>query len=224
MARAEDYRDGRWDAALVRIETFLAQSAAAGGNYLDSGMILQRATIAAARGDAASAERDVAAALAKTDMTGDVQNIVPSLLEAAFVKVLLGDLKSASDYLDTALPHIGASRMRAPAISADNCVTIVRCGRAAEWLELSQRFAETGRVWAARLVYRGRTVDAAELYGWIGHPEEEAVVRLLAAEQLAEAGRPDEADVQLQRALAFYRAVGATAIVRQVETLLAAAS
>jgi hypothetical protein len=79
-------------------------------------------------------------------------------------------------------------------------------------------------VWAAHLVYVGQTVDAAELYAWIGHPEEEAVTRLLAAEQLAEAGRRVEADAQLRRALAFYRAVGASAIVAQAKALFAAAS
>jgi class 3 adenylate cyclase len=43
-------------------------------------------------------------------------------------------------------------------------------------------------------------------------------------EQLAASGRTAEADVQSRRALAFYRAVGATRIVREAEKLLAAAS
>jgi hypothetical protein len=55
-------------------------------------------------------------------------------------------------------------------------------------------------------------------------PEEEAVVRLLAGELLAASGRAAEADVQSRRALAFYRAVGATRIVRDAEKRLAAAS
>ena len=73
-----------------------------------------------------------------------------------------------------------------------------------------------------RLVYAGRTVEAAEVYARIAGPAEEAVVRLLAAQQLVDAGRRAEADVQLQRALAFYRAVGATRIVAEAEALLAA--
>jgi hypothetical protein len=55
-------------------------------------------------------------------------------------------------------------------------------------------------------------------------PEEEAVVRLVAAEQLAASGRTIEADGQSRRALAFFRAVGATRLVRDAEALLAAAS
>jgi hypothetical protein len=73
-------------------------------------------------------------------------------------------------------------------------------------------------------VYIGQTLDAADLYAQIGNPEEEAAVRLLAAEQLAAAGRDDEADAQAQLALAFYRAVGATAIVDRAEALLASGS
>ena len=79
-------------------------------------------------------------------------------------------------------------------------------------------------MWAAGLVYAGRTADAADLYGFIGSPEEEAVTRLLAAEQLIDAGRRAEGDAQLLQAIAFYRAAGATRIVRDAEMLLAAAS
>ena len=48
--------------------------------------------------------------------------------------------------------------------------------------------------------------------------------RLHAAKALAADGRRAEADVQLRRALAFYRSVGATRYVREGEALLAAAS
>jgi len=61
------------------------------------------------------------------------------------------------------------------------------------------------------------------VYARVGGSSEEAVVRLLAAQQLADAGRLAEADVQLQRALAFYRAVGATRVVAEAEALFAAA-
>jgi hypothetical protein len=47
-------------------------------------------------------------------------------------------------------------------------------------------------------------------------------MRLRAAAQLVETGRRSEADEQLQRALAFWRSVGATRYVREGESLLAA--
>jgi len=55
-------------------------------------------------------------------------------------------------------------------------------------------------------------------------PHDEAVARLEAARQVAAAGQAREADVQLERGLAFFRAVGATKIVRDAESLLSAAS
>jgi hypothetical protein len=110
-------------------------------------------------------------------------------------------------------------------VRADNAVTFYRAGRAEEWLELSRsKFAETGRLWAANLVCSGNAADAAEIYAHIGQPSEEAIARLVGAEQLIAAGRRAEADVQLQQAIAFYRRAGAPRIVQQAEALFAAAS
>ena len=52
----------------------------------------------------------------------------------------------------------------------------------------------------------------------------EADARLRAAEQHAAAGRRAEASAELDRALAFYRSVGATRYIRQGEALLAASA
>jgi hypothetical protein len=221
--RGEDYRAGRWDEALERATRFLAKVASVGGHYLEPSVLMASATIHASREDAAAAERDFEASDALIGADSDAQSAVPHCLEGAYVKLLLGDAAGANALLDNAVPIIAESAMRAPGITADNAIAIVRLGRGAEWLELMSDFVETGRVWAARLMYTGRTADAAELYSHIALPEEEAVTRLLAAEQLVDAGRRAEADRQLQRALAFCRAVGATAIMRRAETLLAAA-
>jgi len=51
-----------------------------------------------------------------------------------------------------------------------------------------------------------------------------ARARLRAAERLISEGRRAEADIHLQKALAFYRSVGATRYIREGEALLAAAS
>ena len=53
---------------------------------------------------------------------------------------------------------------------------------------------------------------------------DEAYTRLAAAQLLIEEGRSAEADVQLQRALPFYRAVRARRYVRLGESLLAASA
>ena len=62
-------------------------------------------------------------------------------------------------------------------------------------------------------------VAAADILGRIGTRPDEAETRLQSAEQLIADGRAAEADVQLERALAFYRSVTATRAVRECEAL-----
>ncbi|MDQ3669261.1 MAG: hypothetical protein M3377_03115, partial [Actinomycetota bacterium] len=75
---------------------------------------------------------------------------------------------------------------------------------------------------AAASVARGELDDAADQLVALRCPPLEAEVRLLAAARLVAEGRRGEADEQLQRALAFWRAVGATRYIREAEVLLAA--
>ena len=219
------YPDGRWDEALGRGTTFLDTVAALGGHYAEPGVRLVRAQINAARGEIERAQQDVDAALAQVPPTADPQHRLPTLLGAAHVHLMLGNRDQAVELMDTFFPLLRAISSRAPGPGGDIATTWVRTGHAEDWLDLCRtRFAETGRVWAAKLLCEGQTVDAAELYAHIAGPEDEAVVRLLAAEQLVEAGRRAEADIQLQQALVFYRSVGANAVIKRAETLLAAAS
>jgi hypothetical protein len=64
-----------------------------------------------------------------------------------------------------------------------------------------------------------RAADILAEHAW---RVDEAELRLRAAEALVAAGRRPEADVQLQKALGFYRSVGATRFIREGEALLAA--
>jgi hypothetical protein len=76
---------------------------------------------------------------------------------------------------------------------------------------------------ALRLLLSGEIVDAADAWARVS-PHDEAVARLYAAEVLAARGQRTEAEVQLERGLAFFRAVGATKIVADASALLAAAA
>jgi hypothetical protein len=102
-------------------------------------------------------------------------------------------------------------------------VVVIRAGFGEKWRTLHERHAQTRRVRAAKLLLDGRGVEAADAWALIS-PHDEAVARLEAARQFAAAGRLREADVQLERGLAFFRAVGATKMVRDAEGLLSAAS
>jgi class 3 adenylate cyclase len=217
-----DYQEGRWDDALTRIDAFVETIAPLGGHYSERSVRLTRAGILAARGDD-RAEADLEHALGQLDVTKDAQVQIPTLLGGARVSLLLGDQQRAAELLDRAAPLARAFPHRAPAVPAEMVTTIVRVDRTSVWADIFAAAAPTRRIEALRLVFAGRTVEAAEVYARIGGPAEEAVVRLLAAQQLVDAGRRAEADVQLQRALAFYRAVGATRVVAEAEALFAAA-
>jgi hypothetical protein len=80
--------------------------------------------------------------------------------------------------------------------------------------------------WADALQHylTGEFDRAAEVFAELGVPRDEADARLRAAEKLVHEGRGSEADEQLQRALVFYRSVGATRYIRQGEELLAASA
>ncbi len=215
--------DGDWDQTLTRVAAYLDAVEALGGHYSARGMFLQRAWILAARGDATSARHDLERGLEGAEALVDRQVSVPIYLVGASVSLLLGDESRAMKLLEQATDRARTGRHRAPGISAELVTLIVQLGRADEWLELFADAADTPRMEAVRLVLTGRTVEAADVWARFSGPTDEATVRMLAARQLVAAGSQAEADVQLHRALAFYRAVGATRIVAEAERLLAAA-
>ena len=80
---------------------------------------------------------------------------------------------------------------------------------------------ETRWLQAAKAIAAGDWPVAAELVAATGLHKSEADLRLRAAEELLATGRKDEADDQLQRALAFYWAAGATLYLRRADELAA---
>jgi len=86
--------------------------------------------------------------------------------------------------------------------------------------------AAHGGVWleVSRAIVRGELVEAADELERIGLRVDEAYARLRIAEKLGSGGRHAEAKPQLDRALAFYRSVGADAYVRRGEKLLLASA
>jgi len=100
---------------------------------------------------------------------------------------------------------------------------LTELGRGEEYLTaLEDEPATTPWVDAARAVASGEFGRGAEIYAKIGARALEAQARLLHAERLVGAGRRAEADVDLGRSLAYFRAVGATAYARRGEALVAA--
>jgi class 3 adenylate cyclase/tetratricopeptide (TPR) repeat protein len=210
---------GRWDEVLRRAEVQIAL----GPHYTLDGILEFKAYVLAARDQLAAARACRDEALALTEKIPDAQSAIPGLFDAAWVSHVIGEEELARRLVERVYPVALGIRHRAPGVDAKNCVVIIRAGRAQDWLEFHKRHADTRRVRAALLLLEGRVVEAADAWALVS-PHDEAVARLEAARQLAAAGRMSEADVQLERGLAFFRAVGATKIVRDAEGLLSAAS
>jgi len=96
-------------------------------------------------------------------------------------------------------------------------------GLAAEMRELVEA-APPGRFQDAALAeLDGDFERAAGIFADLGSLPDEADARLRAAEKLVDAGRRAEGEVELHKALDFYRSVGATFSIERAETLLASA-
>ena len=76
----------------------------------------------------------------------------------------------------------------------------------------------------ARKLLACEYVVAADDLDRFGDRPAAAGARMLAAERFVADGRRPDADLQLQKALAIYRSVGATRYVRHAETLFAASA
>jgi class 3 adenylate cyclase len=220
------YKLGRWDEALQRSAAALTESEQAGGNYMDSNFRSTRALIHASRGREAEARSEIEAVLATLESNRDLQFQATVLIGATSAYALLEEFARGSEMLERLVEVIDADIGRqanfAPPWQADFAAAVVRCGFGERFL---RRFAGANphaRLEASRLMWSGRALEAAEIYA-AASPEEEAAARLLAAEQLADQGREAEAAAQLERGLAFFRAVGAHRIVRNAERLLLAA-
>ncbi len=84
------------------------------------------------------------------------------------------------------------------------------------------RQAEVRTPWVdgARAALERRYVDAAEIYARMPFRAAEADARLRAAQQLVAEGRRAEATEQLERAITFWRSVGASRYIGLGERLL----
>jgi class 3 adenylate cyclase/tetratricopeptide (TPR) repeat protein len=210
---------GRWDEALRQVE----EQIALGAHYRLVDFLNLKAYLLAARDQLPAARACLDEALALTERITDGQSAIPGLLEAGWASLVIGDDALARRLAERAHPLAREIQHRTPGVDAKVTVLIIRTGGAERWHATHAKDAKTRRVRAALLLLEGRVVEGADLWALVS-PHDEAVARIEAARQLAAQGRTREADVQLERGLAFFRAVGATKMVRDAEGLRVAAS
>ena len=185
-----------------------------------------RAWMLLAEGDLVKAVEDAEALLVDaTEGNQEAQVRASVLIGAGHVFLEAGRREDAEAALDEALEY--GDRM----ISVLNDTPIVDAAWLAHDLGRGADYEECLRPWlnflwaeASLAIVVGDYRTAADVLERIGYRPGEAYARLRAARQLVEEGRRKEADAELQRALGFWREVGATRYVREGEALLAASA
>jgi hypothetical protein len=222
------YHRGDWEEALLAANAFLADVEAGSPHYQAGNAYSLRALIRIARDDEAGALSDTGHAVELGPRVGDPQALISVLAHCGIVYDRTGDERRAADVLEVALnalqqvPHMGFAVVK----SQELAWLSRRFGRERELRSILARQSTMNSGWlrAAEAVLAGDLRGAADVLADIRDRPGEAFCRLRAAEQFVAEGRRAEADKQLAVALAFYRGVGATRYVREVEALLAASA
>ena len=211
---------GHWDEAGRAADEFIAECASS-PHYLEGFALNVRANLRLARGDAEGALDDHHRALELARQVRDPQALQPTLLACARCCASVGRIDEARELATEALESIEAHIAGAIALGVFNPVA-GQLGLRQRVRELAERAAEGPWRDATLAGADGDFSRAANLYAAIGSPTLEAEARLCAAEELIEAGRRAEGEAELEKALAFYRTVGATRYIEEGTALRAA--
>jgi class 3 adenylate cyclase/tetratricopeptide (TPR) repeat protein len=219
------YYAGGWDEALRVLDPLIA-GFETHPFWMESPCRIMRGRMRLATGDARGAREDAERALHLSAEAKDPQVRWPALAFAAraFLDV---DPPHAEALIDEVLSDWeahGGPLWGSGTWTPDAAVVIGLTGRAARFLEAATESSRSPWERAAVAYVSGDPGAAADLYGDMGAMPEEAYARLRAAHLLVQEGRRAEADTELEKALAFWRSVGATAYVREGEALMAASA
>jgi hypothetical protein len=208
------YVAGRWNAALERIETLLGELTEGETHYLETDVRPIRALIEFARARSEYAQGEAGRAVEIAEHSRDPQSVAGALcVRASMLLAQSGRAAALADFQE--LLALGEGLVPGLTTSANLprfvwlAVDLGR-GREAQAALEDSPFHRWTAVGGAILA--GDAAAAADLLGEIGHRPEEAYARL-------RAGGND-----VNRALAFYRSVGARRYIREAEALLAASA
>jgi tetratricopeptide (TPR) repeat protein len=223
----EDYYSGSWDAAVRGADQLIAESEAGPRHLTEDSCRRIRGRIRLARGELAGGLHDATVAVELAEESREPQALQPALAFYARALLAAGRAEEAGVRASQLLAMLVEQRssVAEPDCSSELAIVLQALGRGAELVQLTNSVT-TPTPWlqAATAVAAGKFEHAADRYAQIGSLPAEAFAHLRAAEDLVAAGRRAEASVQLQRALAFYRKVRASAYVREAEALLAASA
>ena len=201
---AESYWRGRWSDAVSQADEFVAAAAAGSPHYMETACRRVRGLIRLARGDLAGAVDDAERGLDVARKANDPWHLNQALAMRARTLVAAGDVGGAAESADELLEAWSAGEGPVPSFeSFDLAVALLALERGDELDRVrgTTRWLQAAKAYARR-DFAGAAAYAAE----IGSRPEEACA-------LLEADDPDD----IERALAFFRQVGASAYVAAAE-------
>jgi len=214
-----DFALGRWDKALEDANAFIAECESGSPHNLEDFIRDTRATIHLARGDVGAALEDLRHARELARQAKDPQARLPSLGVSARAYLLLGRTDEARAFAADFLSGL-RELSETPGFLGIVARYADELGIAADVRELAADMQPSRVKDATSAEVDGDFERAADAHAQLGFVTGEAEDRLLAAEHLIEVGRRVEGEAQLEKALAFYRSVGATFFIRRGESLL----
>ncbi|MGH2554200.1 MAG: hypothetical protein ACRDHO_00590, partial [Actinomycetota bacterium] len=219
------YGEGRWDDLERLMDEFLAEL---GPTHYQAGFVHEiRSRVRVARQDLAGALADADTALARGRLAKDPQRLLPALANSAFTLLHAGRVEACSSRVNELMSldpfRTSVSHSNSPVL--DLAWILTALGRGEECLEGAAGVEDLTRWHRAGVAFvRGDVERAVEICTEIGVLPNEAYMRLRAAAKLLEDGRAETAEAQIEKALGFYRSVGAHAYIREAEALMAASA
>jgi len=213
---------GRWDDGLRQLDDFIAECERGSPHYLEGRCHSDRAGIREGRGDLEGALADYERSLALARPAGDPQALLPLLASAVAAFETHGRLDAArllaQELVDLAREHPFEAAI---GLAFDFAYTRLATEFDRELREALDRAPPWPWKEVAVACLDYDFVLAADMWARGGSPTFEARLRLRAAEELIEKGRRAEGEVELEKALTFYRSVGATFFLERGEQLFA---
>jgi tetratricopeptide (TPR) repeat protein len=219
-----DFMLGRWDRALESADTFIAECEAGSPHTLEEFAREVRSALRLARGDQDGALRDQLRSFEHVQTRADLFQRIGTLSLTAALYAELEQLDEARGFAVQVPPLVREHGLHG---------ALTRLGPFADELGIGDelRAAVAARagpfypMWRSVIehILADELAAAADIMESAGNRTVEANLRRHAGLRTLAAGRTADAEVELERALAFYRSVDASAYVAQIESALAGA-
>jgi tetratricopeptide (TPR) repeat protein len=219
----DHYLTGNWRDALAATDEVIAVGETGARHYMEAMCRGLRALIRLARADEAGAMEDASTATEIARGTKDPQTLWPALAVQACIGAARGLEREAATAAQEVLEQWrGPLELLAGAWVFHLAVALEALGKEDELLDTAPRARAATQWLDAAKAYAARDfAGSAEILLAMPARPDAALADLRAAEAALASGNRAEADFHLQRALAFWRSVGATRYVHEGEALLA---